>query len=255
MPALSDEGRSLVEQLAGRHRLSVGAVSVLAEALAAGRGVQAQFTHPELGGMGQWSGGGMVMVGDMFNHGLKAKVDAVCTALAQQWGQGRLFRQSAELSETADRGSGFDGSRWPAKLGAPSSAGSQNNLHYAVFPGAGRLAVERAGKVTVFDTGSHQIHGVSQQQSTDQSLTFTSQHGPVRLEDLPVVETDDVRAGVSPATSKPAMVAPSEAPASAPPAADHDLFVKLERLADLRDRDIISQDDFDAKKAELLNQL
>jgi hypothetical protein len=43
----------------------------------------AQFDHRELGGAGQWMPGGMTMVGDMFNHGLKAKVDGLCSELSQ----------------------------------------------------------------------------------------------------------------------------------------------------------------------------
>ena len=41
-----------------------------------------QFNIRELGGMGQWSGGGMTQVGDMFNDGLKQKVAALCQDLA-----------------------------------------------------------------------------------------------------------------------------------------------------------------------------
>ena len=70
-----------IAEAARRHGLSDGAVRALAEALTSGRG-QAQFSHPELGGMGQWSGG-MVQIGDMFNHGLKAKVAAACADLAE----------------------------------------------------------------------------------------------------------------------------------------------------------------------------
>src|SRR3954469_16984721 len=32
--------------------------------------------------MGQWREDGMIMVGDMFNQGLRARVDALCTELA-----------------------------------------------------------------------------------------------------------------------------------------------------------------------------
>ena len=42
-----------------------------------------EFDHRELGGAGQWMPGGMTMVGDMFNHGLKAKVDGLCSDLSQ----------------------------------------------------------------------------------------------------------------------------------------------------------------------------
>jgi hypothetical protein len=44
--------------------------------------------------------------------------------------------------------------------------------------------VVRDGQVRVYDTGEHRIGGFSQQQSGSQSLTFSSQTGLVRLEDL-----------------------------------------------------------------------
>jgi hypothetical protein len=42
------------------------AAVVLLGALVRGNATQAQFDHPDLGGMGQWSQSGLVMVGDMF---------------------------------------------------------------------------------------------------------------------------------------------------------------------------------------------
>jgi hypothetical protein len=44
--------------------------------------------------------------------------------------------------------------------------------------------VMRSDRVRVYDTGEHQIGGFSQQQSGTQNLTFSSQLGTVRLEDL-----------------------------------------------------------------------
>jgi hypothetical protein len=38
----------------------------------------AQVSHSEFGGSGQWMAGGAIMISDMFNHALKARVDAVC---------------------------------------------------------------------------------------------------------------------------------------------------------------------------------
>ena len=49
-------------------------------------------------------------------------------------------------------------------LGEPNSAGGQNDLQYAYFAEKHRLAVSRGGKVEVYDTGDHDITGVSQQQ-------------------------------------------------------------------------------------------
>lgn len=67
--------------MAQRHSVSSDAVMTLLFALVAGQGRQAQFNHPELGGMGHWSQGGMIMIGDMFNNALKHRVGALCSEL------------------------------------------------------------------------------------------------------------------------------------------------------------------------------
>ena len=46
-----------VADLASRHEVSAEAVRMLLDAMVAGAGSQAQFNHPDLGGMGQWSRG------------------------------------------------------------------------------------------------------------------------------------------------------------------------------------------------------
>jgi hypothetical protein len=47
--------------------------------------------------------------------------------------------------------------------------------------------IDDRGAITVYDTGSHRIYGVAQAQSSDRTLTFTSQEGLVRVVDLPKV--------------------------------------------------------------------
>ena len=106
MRELTPEARRLVEDLRRRHGVSGDAVLTLLRALIAGGGAMAQFDHPELGGMGQWSRGGMVMVGDMFDHALKARVDALCSELAahfQARPSGPARRRAAASAEHARR--------------------------------------------------------------------------------------------------------------------------------------------------------
>ena len=74
---LSEEG--FIARVSIRHSVSSDAVRTILRALRSDGGTMAQFSHP--GGMSQWSPG-MTMVGDMFNHSLKSKLDAVCTELA-----------------------------------------------------------------------------------------------------------------------------------------------------------------------------
>jgi hypothetical protein len=167
-----------IADIAQRHGFSPDAAQAVAEALRHGGGRMAQFNHPELGGMGQWAAGGMIMIGDMFNNGLKARVDALCRDLAASPGP---------VPAAAEQQPGQTGHWWPDDLGRPSATGAQNDMRYACFPEERRLAVMRDGRVRVYDTGDHRIGGFSQQQSGSQNLTFTSQKGTVRLEDLKAV--------------------------------------------------------------------
>jgi hypothetical protein len=67
------------------------------------------------------------------------------------------------------------GQWWPAELGLPNGSGSQNQVRYAYFNAAHRLAVELNGHVTAYDSLDRQIGGVSQQLGSGGSLTLTSQ--------------------------------------------------------------------------------
>jgi hypothetical protein len=267
MQVLTDEGQQTLADIARRHGVSSEAASQLLSAIAAGGGRQAQFNHPELGGMGQWSQGGMTMIGDMFNQGLKARVAGLCSDLAELWHSAAAFApdQPQPWNSSSDAKSAemfmqpAFGHRWPAELGAPTATGSQNDMHYAIFPGSRRLAIERGGQVTVYDTGDHRIGGVSQQQGSDQSLRLTSQSGVVSLSELKIVgaapEAEESGTGDAPGLGQQAPAAePSPAPAPSGDA-DEEIFSRLERLADLCSREIITAEEFAAKKAELLARL
>jgi hypothetical protein len=73
---------------------------------------------------------------------------------------------------------------WPKKLGSPASSGGQDDMHYAFFPDHHCLAIQENGQVTLYDSANHQISGVSQQQGSDQTLTFQSQGGEIQVSEL-----------------------------------------------------------------------
>jgi hypothetical protein len=274
MQNLTPEGLRIVTDAAKRHGLSLDGALVLLGALARGNGRQAQFNHPDLGGMGQWSQDGMIMIGDMFNQGLKYRVDALCNELAGILHVQPLTDSKAESSQSQTQSSGGEFSLfvagagsasqwWPAELGSPASIGAQNDLRYACFPGSGRLAIQQGAQVRVYDTGKHRISGFSQQQGGDQSLTFTSQYGLVRVADLVLVvpEGDHRNPAPSGSASLPAQAPQFEtraAPTAPPPAAQpamEDIVETIERLAELRQKNILTEEEFASKKAELLNRL
>lgn len=163
------------------HGLSAGAVRALWDALARGGGRMAQFSHPDLGGMGQWSGGGMIQIGDMSDHGLKARVAAACADLAAAAAHSAVGRAVPSAAVGAR-------DWWPGDLGRPDASGAQNGSRYAYFAARRRLAIERDGRVTLYDTGRHRIFGVSQAQSHGASLAFTGEDGAVDVRSLRIVE-------------------------------------------------------------------
>jgi len=171
--------------LARKYGVRVDSVRQLFSALQAGGGDRAQFSIPELAGMCQWSSGGMLMIGDMFNDGLKAKVADLCSELSE------IAREHANDKRTSperrQQGDGHAASNdiwYPADLGVPSSSGAQNSMRYAFFPSTRRLAINDGNQTTVYDTADHQISGVSQQQGGGQDLAFSSQNGPIELSKL-----------------------------------------------------------------------
>jgi len=267
MQQLTNAGQNVVDDIARRYNLSQDAVIHMLVAVNNGGGSMAQFSCPELGGSGQWMRGGMTMVGDMFNHGLKMTVDNLCSELANVLATTQVFIP-------IPAGSRYSNQWWPSDLGSPFSSGAQNNIRYAVFPQ--RLAVELNGQVTVYDTLNHNIGGVSQQQGGDTSLTFSSQFGTVAVSSLPIVSG----AGLPPAPQTNFAVSPDinqnsgyqQAPQqnfSAPAVANvdmsyaapvsqqprEDIIGLIEGLARLHSAGVLSDSEFNNKKAELLNRL
>ncbi len=177
---------------------------------------------------------------------------------------------------------GSSGDWWPGDLRAPNSTGAQNGVRYAYFAQPHRLAIDVGGTVTVYDTLDHQIGGFSQQQSVGGTLSFSSQHGLIDVASLPVVSPSRQPAQATAAKqSTPAAATPLateqpespwqapalELPASSSQARDHtpqsapaasrdqDVFAVIERLADLRAKGILSEEEFAAKKTELLSRI
>lgn len=251
MQPLTVEGQNLIRDISQRYGLSRDSALHMLIAVNNGGGSMAQFGCPELGN-GQWMRGGMTMVGDMFNYGLKATVNNLCEELSQALASRQLFPPAPQ--------GGFGGGWWPGEFGSPSSSGSQNNVRYAFFPQARRLAVQRDGHVTVFDTLDHHIGGVSQQQGGNDSLTFTSQYGTITTLSLPLVSGPGLAPAVATnfaAAPAPAWTAPESRPAPSAPARANasETVALLEKLGQLRDAGVLTPEEFNAKKTDLLNRL
>jgi hypothetical protein len=292
MQQLSPAGQQAINDVAQRHGFSFDAVATMLDAVIRGNGSMAQFNHFEFSGSGQWMSGGMTMVSDMFNNQLKGRVDSLCSELANLVAnQPGLVQQGSFQSQSQNGGGAgtwqnqsaavtpsFTGSSqtaqgaaslfvpagpdwWGADLRWPNSTGAQNNVRYAYFAQARRLAIEVGGRVTVYDTLDHNIGGFSQQQGGSGTLSFNSQYGLVDVGSLPVVSVD----GMTPLqplqqlATWQAPQAPSQLAAAFTPsgnaASEADVFATLERLADLCAKGVLTQNEYQAKKAELLARL
>jgi hypothetical protein len=186
---MAETGGELVDRLAKRYSVSPAAVQVVMTALRSGGGRMAQFSHPDFGGMSQWSPG-MSMVGDMFNTQMKSKLDALCTDIAAHLEANEVVGGgvSSMPDQVSYRSMSGSSDWWPSGFGRPGAVGAQDDLRYAVFPETRRLVLDDRGTISIYDTGNHRIFGVAQAQSSDQTLSFTSQDGLVRGADLPKVD-------------------------------------------------------------------
>ena len=242
--AAIDPSRDEADAIGQRHGVPADAVQTLLAAINRGGGRQAQFSHPALGGMGQWTSGGGIMIGDMFNHALMDKIERLCTDLAELVVDARLQPGAS------------GGNWWPRDLGRPSAVGSQNEHGYACFPQARRLAIRGPDGVHLYDTADHRILGVSQQQSGTRDLTFTSQHGTIRLSDLAQAVNDPKRTDAKPAMSAANVRESTHGKGDASSAnGGDDVLGLLERLHDLQRKGVLTPEEYAAKKTELLARL
>lgn len=260
MQTLTPAGTNLVNELANRYGLSNEAILHMLISVNNGGGSMAQFNSPELGGGGQWMRGGMTMVGDMFNDGLKNTVNNLCSELSDALANMEIF-------PVIPAGTSESNQWWPSDLGSPFSSGGQNNTRYAVFPE--RLAVEVNGEVTVYDTLDHNIGGVSQQQGNDTSMTFSSQYGIVSVNQLPVVSGKmansipvqnnfvapdiAIQTEFNPTPQAEPLINQNEQATNLSSA--DDVIELIGKIAKLRDSGAISKQDFDVKKQELLARI
>lgn len=257
MQMLTSAGQSIVNDVAQRYNLSQDAVICMLAAVNSGGGSMAQFNCPELGGSGQWMQGGMTMVGDMFNSGLKNTVNNLCAELSNALINTQMF-------PVVPAGTKNSNQWWPTDLGSPFSSGSQNDIRYAVFPN--RLAIQSNGQVTVYDTLDNNISGVSQQQGGDTSLTFSSQYGTISVNSLPIISGQGLPKQEQTNFAQPDPVpnvfeqtfddtAQNTNNASDNFSSTDDIILLIEKIAQLHKAGALTDEEFNTKKIELLSRI
>lgn len=173
---------SKIHDIAAKYQITEATVRTLLEGLQTTSGFQVQFNSAELGGMGQWQSG-MVMIGDMFNDGLKAKVAALCAELASFVREYQAAQPEEKEKEDATVSA-------PIKTIPATFSGSQNGAKYAYYAPQNVLQIEEEGKISRYSTEGLTLWGVQQSQDgTGKKLKFTHAGGTITVDDLkPAVE-------------------------------------------------------------------
>jgi hypothetical protein len=253
MSKLTPEGELIVQALAAQYKIGADAVKVMLDAVAKGGGGAAKFNLPEFGGPGEWMRG-MPLMGGMGGDPVKATVDSLCNVLsALMAAQASLFMPASQWPASARW--------WPAQLGEPSSTGTRASSRYAYFAQIRRLAVDSGGRVEVYDTTGFNIEGLGPQGADGEALTFASNRGPVRLDAFPrAYGMTAPEAAPGPEAEAPTpgtgAAAPEAAPAQKPATGDAgSILMLIAQLGTLKEKGILTEEEFAAKKAELLSQL
>jgi hypothetical protein len=151
---------------------------------------------------------------------------------------------------------------WPSVFGNPTSSGSQNDFRYAYFAPVRRLIIEENGKRTIYDTKHHHITGVSQQQGSGNSYKFTSQEGNVDLSSLSVIseptEPSQPTPGIAYDVTSTADLHSDRSKtdrSSAERSPEDIIIATIEKVNVLFEKGQITEEEFKAKKQELLARL
>lgn len=171
-----------IKQLAERHGFSPDLAQSLLHELRRSGGRQAQFNDPALGGMGMWQSG-QLMIGDMMNHGLKAKVAAFLSDLAAlleaspdaspelTWRAEKMASMAAQQQSSSSQGTAGGG-----------FSVMQNGVAYRYSAERNELVVN---ETDVYDTTGLRVIGIhSQQQNGRGVLILNTDQGPRQVGDL-----------------------------------------------------------------------
>ena len=176
--------KDVLPEIAQRYQVPESVVRELYRQLEANGGTQCQFSCPELAGQIQWMPG-FVMVSRPADKALKARVDGLCCELAAVLSGSDTAAPAALTRDWEHLSTGE--SWWPGNFGHPAATGEQCGVRYAYFPERRRLLLQQGARIDAYETGSHHITGVAQQQGKTSSLAFQTDQGPISLGQLKCV--------------------------------------------------------------------
>jgi hypothetical protein len=175
----------ILAKIGEQHGFSLDAMQALGAELLRGGLKRARFNHPELGGIGMWSHG-EVVIGDMSDEETRVRiwqvVDALMPALKQ-----------VEVSEDVRRATQDQTLVMPwwgdIKLGSPAVQGVMESLTYGYFLESHRVIVRKDDKITHYDASGLAVMdiGIVYGERAMPQVALQLVDGTVPVSDLPII--------------------------------------------------------------------
>lgn len=161
--------------LARTFDVSEDSISIIAEAILRGKGEQARFNIPELGGEGIWKRNHGAVIGNGFDEAFNQQATELCTAIeaALSSESNRTTLEFARLTDTNEmppasiEPSEDEANWWPQKFGKADALGEIDNLRYAYFMAHDRLVVQTNQRTRFFDTRGFKVRSIRSVGSAD----------------------------------------------------------------------------------------
>ncbi|MES1930760.1 hypothetical protein SADO_15969 [Salinisphaera dokdonensis CL-ES53] len=246
--------------LAEQYGFSEAAVRHLFEAVTEGGGDMAMFDHDEFHGPGQWMRGGLIMTTTPGDRVLNNAIESLCNRLsallrAQQVQEQPGRKRISPTARAWDTSAAPRQRWWPAEWGDPVATGQADDLAYAFFDDAARLAIQHGHDVDLYKTADHHITGISQaQQGPTGSLVFTTPFGELELAQLE--RCDSSRQNADGPTRSDRMADNGENCADASSTqSSTEILDAIKELGALHRDGVLTDEEFAAKKQDLLQRL
>ena len=287
MRNLTPAGQQLIEEAAQRHGFSTDAVMSMLESVIRGNGSMAQSRTPNLVAPANGCFGGMTMVSDMFNNYLKGRVDGLCSELSRLIAsqpdmiRSGSFQSQSQGIQRQDGGglqhqqsAGYGGSNQqqtaagPVGHREPVCSGRPRHLWRLVARrslGSPTVPVLRTTSAMPSSHGPAPGHrsewqgdGIRHARSPDQRVLAAAI--PRRIPHLCEPARPGCRRHPPGCLGRWGSAAGVAARAGgarqhSSPSREADVFATIEKLAQLHAKGILSEEEFSAKKAELLSRL
>lgn len=155
-------------KLAKDFQVSADTIAIIVDAMLRGRGEQARFHVPELGGQGIWKRQHGAIIGNGFDEGRNRQATDLCNAIrnALSTEDSRSTLEMQSVTDTSDlmpvsiQPGQDEANWWPKEFGTADARGQFENLRYAYFAAHDRLVVQTSQRTRIFDTGGFTVHAI-----------------------------------------------------------------------------------------------